>query len=188
MTRPNHILAITAITSLMWMACEEERPAAMAPPRPRTVSAASGGGLGGQPTAAVPQPLIYTYNPNGKRDPFRSPLDVKSGAAAQSDRQCNDPLCQWELDQLTLVAVVTGDANPIAMVEDPQGTGYVVRRNSFIGRQNGRVSQILRDSVIVTEYFTGPDGKRNPNNVTMPLKEDRTVRSHTDLLTGQKYQ
>ena len=66
---------------------------------------------------APPPEEVYSYSAIGKRDPFRSPLDdliISNGSAAQC------PLCKWEIDQLKLVAVVTGTGNPVAIVEDPR--------------------------------------------------------------------
>ena len=150
---------------------------------------------GAQPPKATPPPApaataaapVYIYNPIGKRDPFRSPdLDL-ARAAAVSNSTCNEPLCKFDLDQLTLVAVVSGDSNPVAMVQDPQGRGYILHRNTRIGRQGGKVTQILRDSVTVTEYFTSPDGKSNANQLTLAIKADRQAPPELDLSTGKTY-
>jgi type IV pilus assembly protein PilP len=137
--------------------------------------------------AAAPAGPAYIYNPIGKRDPFRSPdLDL-ARASAVSNTACNEPLCKFDLDQLTLVAVVSGDSNPVAMVQDSQGRGYILHRNTRIGRQGGKVTQILRDSVIVTEYFTAPDGKSNANQLTLAIKADRQAPQELDLSTGKTY-
>jgi type IV pilus assembly protein PilP len=148
-------------------------PAAKAAPPPSVV--------------AAPNAPAYIYNPIGKRDPFRSPdLDL-ARASAVSNSACNEPLCKFDLDQLALVAVVSGDSNPVAMVQDPQGRGYILHRNTRIGRQGGKVTQILRDSVIVTEYFTAPDGKSNANQLTLAIKADRQAPPELDLSTGKTY-
>ncbi len=130
---------------------------------------------------------VYSYNPLGKRDPFRSPvLDqvrVDPGAAA-----CNEPLCMWDLDQLVLTAVVTGDANPIAMLEDPRGRGYVVRRNSRVGKQGGKITQILRDSITVTEYWSDPTGKVIPKPTQKMIKEERNLVPALDLVSGKTFE
>ncbi len=139
------------------------------------------------PPAVTPTGPAYIYNPIGKRDPFRSPdLDL-ARASAVSNSACNEPLCKYDLDQLTLVAVVSGDSNPVAMVQDPQGRGYILHRNTRIGRQGGKVTQILRDSVTVTEYFTSPDGKSNANQLTLAIKADRQAPPELDLSTGKTY-
>ena len=160
------------------------------PPPPATTAK---GSAATQKAAALPTPAAapagptYIYNPIGKRDPFRSPdLDL-ARASSVSNAACNEPLCKFDLDQLTLVAVVSGDSNPVAMVQDSQGRGYILHRNTRIGRQGGKVTQILRDSVIVTEYFTAPDGKSNANQLTLAIKADRQAPQELDLSTGKTY-
>src|SRR6187551_2770002 len=117
--------------------------------------------------SAAPAAPTYVYNPIGKRDPFRSPEAEPAAQAALTSTACTEPLCRFDVDQLTLVAVVSGDANPLAMVQDPAGRGYFVRRNTRVGRQGGKVTQIMSDAVVVTEYFTTPDGKTTANPVTL---------------------
>lgn len=137
-------------------------------------------------TAPKTPEYVYAYNPIGKRDPFRSPMESGLVKKAQATA-CDEPLCQWDLDQLTLVAVITGEANPEAMIEDPNGVGYIVHRRSRVGKRSGRVTQILRDSITVTEYFNGPDGKSKPNPVVLAVKQDQKTAGDVDLFTGRLY-
>lgn len=155
-------------------------PAAAKKPEPAPAVAPDAG------IAADQAPYIYAYNPLGKRDPFRNPIEEVRVSTVQS-AICSEPLCQWDLTQLNLVAVVTGDANPLAMVQDPDSKGYVVRRGSKMGKQGGKVTQILRDSITVTEYWTGPDGKVNPNPVVLNLKAEKTFSPVYDLVTGKEF-
>ena len=136
--------------------------------------------------ASAPGPT-YVYNPVGKRDPFRSPEAEPAAQAAMANATCTEPLCRFDIDQLTLVAVVSGDANPVAMVQDPQGRGYFVRRNTRVGRQGGKVTQIMSDAVVITEYFTTPDGKTTANPVTLAIKSEKVPEQETDLATGKSY-
>jgi type IV pilus assembly protein PilP len=139
------------------------------------------------PTAAA---IEYTFNSLGKRDPFRSP--VFEGPAASggvtAGNPCSEPLCQFDLDELTVVAVVSGDSNPLAMVQDRTNVGHIVRKNTKMGKSNGKVTQILRECVVVTSFVTGPDGKSQPNRQEMCVKVDARSAPPTDLLQGKPYQ
>ncbi|MFP2934682.1 pilus assembly protein PilP, partial [Pyxidicoccus sp. 3LG] len=137
-------------------------------------------------TAQAGPAYVYTYNPVGKRDPFRSPVDELGPVNPGPVASCNEPLCAFDLDQLKLVAVVTGDANPLAMVEDPAGRGHIVRRNTRMGRQGGKVTQILRDSVTVTEVFSG-NGEIIKNPVMLQLKPDAKQDPAYNMMTGKNY-
>jgi type IV pilus assembly protein PilP len=139
------------------------------------------------PEPVASQGPTYVYNPIGKRDPFRSPDAEPATQAALANATCTEPLCRFDIDQLTLVAVVSGDANPLAMVQDPAGRGYFVRRNTRVGRQGGKVTQIMSDAVVITEYFTTPDGKTTANPVTLGIKSEKLPELETDLATGKSY-
>jgi len=157
------------------------------PPSPAAQTKAAVAKPPAPPEAAAPAAPTYVYNPIGKRDPFRSPEAEPAAQASLVNTACTEPLCRFDVDQLTLVAVVSGDANPLAMVQDPQGRGYFVRRNTRVGRQGGKVTQIMSDAVVVTEYFTTPDGKTTANPVTLAIKTERPPEQETDLATGKPY-
>jgi type IV pilus assembly protein PilP len=119
--------------------------------------------------------LEYAYSPVGKRDPFRSVLDdlaEKATEVPSGSRDCG-PLCKWELDQLRLVAVISGLSNPLAMVEDPKGKGFVIRRGTFMGKHNGKVTQIRTGEIIVTEIFKDQMGKPHANPRVIKLPADK---------------
>jgi type IV pilus assembly protein PilP len=182
MMRLTRLLAVATVTAVLGRCASQPTPPPAAPtPAPKPVVAAARDA--GMPEAP---PYVYSYNPLAKRDPFRSLIE-EVRAPSVENTVCTEPLCQWDLDQLTLVGVVTGEANPLAMVEDPGGRGYLIRRSSRVGKQGGKVTQILRDTVTVTEFWTGPDGKINPNPVTLHMKADKAVVPDVDLATGKKY-
>jgi len=182
MMRLTRLLAVAMVTAVLGHCASQPTPPPAAPaPAPKAAVAAVRDA--GMPEAP---PYVYSYNPLAKRDPFRSLIE-EVRAPSVENTACTEPLCQWDLDQLTLVGVVTGEANPLAMVEDPGGKGYLIRRSSRVGKQGGKVTQILRDTVTVTEFWTGPDGKINPNPVTLHMKADKAVVPDIDLATGKKY-
>lgn len=69
------------------------------------------------------------------RDPFRtfaSVIGAEVKKVAQSQREVILP--QFSLDELKLVAIVTGGDYPRAMVVDPSGKGWVIKRGDWVGR------------------------------------------------------
>lgn len=188
------ILCLAACAAAALAACGDAPPPPAATPPP-----AAGGGDAPRPKAAAAaadagtdsaeaSQYTYSYNPVGKRDPFRSPIDEpkkKNEAGVVDTGLCPEPLCQFDLEQLTLVAVVSGDANPVAMLEDANKVGHIIRRNTKVGKQGGKVSQILRDCIEVTEFFMTPDGKKVPNRVQICVKKDEKVDAPIDLFNGK---
>jgi len=70
------------------------------------------------------------------RDPFRTYASVfqpsENRRATTIQREVILP--QFSLDELKLVAIVTGGDYPRAMVVDPQGKGWVIKRGDWVGR------------------------------------------------------
>jgi type IV pilus assembly protein PilP len=157
-------------------------PTVATPAKPRVVPDA------GVTVAAAGEQYQYAYSPVGKRDPFRSltsntPEGPTPGVVGQAP--CDEVLCQFDLDDLKLVAVVSGDANPLAMVEDRNGVGHVLRRNTKVGRQAGKVTAILRDCVVVTSFVAGPDGRQQPNRQSLCVSPEGGSSPVLDLLNGK---
>ena len=180
-------LTALGVAATMLAACGKDDVPAAAPvetAKPKARAAAMSSDAGTDESSLY----VYSYNPVGKRDPFRSPLADPSKKPIDDPAtggDCQEPLCQYDIEQLALVAVVSGDANPIAMLEDPNKTGHIVRRNTKVGKQGGKVTQILRDCIVITEYFLGPDGKKNPNRVNICVKKEAEKAPTIDLLQNK---
>ena len=182
----NRVLIAAALLGLM--ACGEApppapaaKPAAAAAPKKAEQASTD------KPADAAPT-VEYAYSPVGKRDPFRSIIDdVNKPQEGESTRPDCGPLCKWELEQLRLVAVISGVSNPLAMVEDPNGRGYVVRRGTFVGKRNGKVTQIRAGELVVTEIYRDQMGKPHVNPVVIKLPEDAKPGEQEDqnLLTPE---
>lgn len=117
-------------------------------------------------TGEIGMPEKYSYNPTGKPDPFKPFIsEDKAGDKSKtvSSGSVALPLQSLDIGQLTLVAVITNSRDPYAMVEDASGRGYILRTGSRVGTQEGVVTSILADRVVVTETvkdFTGKIRKR----------------------------
>jgi len=118
------------------------------------------------------------------RDPFRSYARAfKAQAAAPAQRRVLLP--STSLDEMSLIAIVTGIATPRAMLTDTAKVGHVIRRGDYIGRPevvqtggsegmpvtlNWRVDRIRPGSVVLTrEDPTSPE--KPPLTRVMPMHE-----------------
>ena len=107
-------------------------PAAAAPGTPAAVGPDGG--------AMVAPKMDFTENDfaesDRNRDPFRTYLsalapDQKKDALKS---QHEIVLGQYSLDELKLVAIVMGGEYPRAMVVDPGGKGWVLKKGDWVGR------------------------------------------------------
>lgn len=105
----------------------------------------------------------------GNRDPFHSfVLKVAEGTRRPGRRQRKVMLKRYALDELKLIAVITGQARPRAMFRDPKGLGVLVKRGDYISKSEGRVKQILSDKVVV-EIEQSAESKHSKSDRVIPL-------------------
>ena len=105
------------------------KPAPVAPPAPTAT-------LGPPPIARMEFAENDFVESDRNRDPFRT--YVATFAPAERPRTAQNQraviLPQFSIDELRLVAIVTGGEYPRAMVVDPSHKGWVLKRGDFVGR------------------------------------------------------
>lgn len=144
-----------------------------AAPRPVPPSGAVPPAGGAQdPAEAAPSeqedPAAYVYDPTGKRDPFRSyRFEQESSSGLE---EVAGPLESFELEQLSLVAVVWETPRPRALVADPSGRSYIVEEGTRVGKNEGRVIHIGDNLVLVKETYEDFAGERTTKDVEMRIR------------------
>lgn len=116
-------------------------PARPSPPAPSAKPAAPPAETKA-PTPAAPP---YVYEAKGRRDPFR-PLIAPRVAEVKKPRRPPTELAGLEVTELKLVGIVWEQRGYFALVEAPNGKGYVLRLNDAVG-EDARVAKITPQSV-----------------------------------------
>jgi len=103
------------------------------------------------------------YNYKGKIDPFK-PLIQEKPPEIQSvvdnrPKRILTPLEKVDLSQIRLVAVIIMKNRQLAMVEEASGKGYEVGIGTYIGKNQGRVSEIKGNSIVVKELVKDFKGR-----------------------------
>ncbi len=120
------------------------------------------------------------------RDPFRNYAATFQAGPVQEQSTRRVTMAETAIDEMRLIAVISGVADPRAMIVDREGIGWVVRRGDYIGRAeivqaggleelavtlNWRVDRIRPNAVVLTrEDPTAPN--RPPLTRVLPLRED----------------
>jgi type IV pilus assembly protein PilP len=106
----------------------------------------------------VSKKLAYSYDPTGKLDPFRPIFAPEHEGVAPAKKKGKKkkrlpltPLQRIGLSQLKLVGIIVSPTGNKALVEEPSGKGYVITKGTYIGKDFGRVKQILKDRLVVEE-------------------------------------
>ena len=129
--------------------------------------------------AAVPAgtPLEETFGGSGSgtvydkadlRDPFRS-FEWERQELAREDVE-GGPLEQFDVSQLSVIAVVWKTGSARALVEDPGGQSYIVAKGTRIGKNDGTVTQIDDNLVVVNETYEDYLGNVTQKDIEMRIR------------------
>ncbi len=176
-------------------ACDDEplrtgaRPAPVAPATPGTGPGA-GPAVEEEVDAGPPRPEYRDEDfaeADTNRDPFRNyaaTLQAAPRAVEETTRDVEMP--NTGIDEMRVLGIVTGVADPRGMIADREGVGHVVRRGSFLGRaeivQAGGLEELpvtlhwrvdrIRDSEIVLTRDDPTAPNRPPLTRVLPLREE----------------
>jgi type IV pilus assembly protein PilP len=109
----------------------------------------------------------FSYDPTGRRDPFKSfllqKIEIQAIAITKDVKKDEIPyylkssgidgegLEGADVDKFKLVGVMWEVSDPKAMVRAPSGKVYMVRRETRIGKMNGYVASIREGEIVVIE-------------------------------------
>lgn len=110
----------------------------------------------------------FSYNPVGKPDPFKPFIQLTPVREIPRTAPLT-PLQKYDISQLKLVAIISTPEENVALVEDATGKGYFVKKGTLIGKNEGKVTRILRDRIIIEETYLDVFGKVKKNEVNMLL-------------------
>jgi type IV pilus assembly protein PilP len=184
------IIFLVGCFLVMGFGCGDDAPkpkkVPISPAAPKPAATLAPAKVPPKPAAEVkvePPPAVsYSYNPQGKPNPFQplvverpeKPAAVKKVEEAKKEREGpGTPLEKMELAELKLVAVVWDIPKPRAMVEDKGGKGYILSVGTRIGKNQGQVSKITPEGVVVSEKTEAPDGKTKTREVPLRLYADQ---------------
>ena len=103
------------------------------------------------PPPAMPESPRVGYDRKGRRDPFEV-LEVRQGAKGVT------------VSSAKLTGIVRGNGSPLALVETPEGLGYILRTGDTLG--DGRLLEIGQDTVV---FGVVPAPGENANRVVLRL-------------------
>ncbi|MCX8030331.1 MAG: pilus assembly protein PilP [Thermodesulfovibrionales bacterium] len=99
---------------------------------------------------ALPKDVGYEYNPQGRRDPFKS-LIIKPEMAEK--KKGLTPLEQDDISTFKLTAIVWSGDQFYALITLPDGKSYTAKKGTKLGLEGGVIHEITKDTVIVRHYL-----------------------------------
>jgi Tfp pilus assembly protein PilP len=148
------LLGAIALAALVGLSGCSDGGSPSAPPAPKPVQAQPA-----KPAAPAVAPVnaaaVYVYETKNRRDPFRPLIMPRVEATARGKCQPGQPgLGCLDVKELKLAGIVWGQRGYYALVEAPNGAGYVLRVNDTVG-EDARVTRIASD-IVAFEVKGGP--------------------------------
>ena len=112
----------------------------------------------------------YSYSSVGKPDPFKPFIQLLSTRGGS--RAALTPLQKFDISQLKLVAIISAPWGNIALVEDVTGKGYFLKKGTWIGKNDGKVTKIFKDKVVIEEVFQDIFGQTKTNEISLSLQKE----------------
>jgi Tfp pilus assembly protein PilP len=121
------------------------------------------------PSGPQLEPQGYTYNPDGRRDPFVSLL--RRGSDLQNPTLGARPagLAGLETGEVTLKGTVTSQSGFVGMLQGADQKTYIVRAGDKL--LDGTIRTITQDSMVITQQVTDPLSLEKQREVRKVLRQ-----------------
>lgn len=119
------------------------------------------------------KPPDFRYNPKGKIDPFVPFINkVREQVKRRSKKGPLTPLQTIDVTQLKVIGILWEPENPNkakAMVELPDGKGFILEKGMVVGRNDGKVVKITPDNIVIEEDVVNIFGDVEKKQVVLKL-------------------
>jgi type IV pilus assembly protein PilP len=103
----------------------------------------------------------FTYSAGELRDPFVATVDIeeqdtKTSLLNPDTSRPRQPLENFPLDTLSMVGILEQNEQHWGLIKDPQNTVHRVQIGNYMGKSEGRITEINESAVFLVEII--PDG------------------------------
>lgn len=136
---------------------------------PATAQPASGAGKPAPSTSttgATPPAQGYSYNPDGRRDPFVSLVNRGSDTSSASSRPSG--LAGLMMHEIAVKGIVRSRGALVAMIEAPDAKTYLIRRGDRLF--DASVKAVTADAVVFVQQVNDPLSLVKQREIRKPLR------------------
>ena len=119
------------------------------------------------PAVSTPQAPPYSYNPDGRRDPFVSLLR-RGTDTGRSQGRPTEGVAGMLVNELVLKGIMQSRPNFVALVQGPDNKTYVVRVNDRLA--DGSVRAITADTMVLMQDVNDPLSATKQREVRKTLR------------------
>jgi type IV pilus assembly protein PilP len=113
---------------------------------------------------------IYVYDPKGRRDPFISLVQVAKPKAQR--KKGASPIENFDVDEIKLIAIAWDSNQYYALITMPDKKSYTIRKGMTLGLYDGKVIDITKDSVFISEQIKDYKGQLKSKDTILKLRKE----------------
>ncbi|MCL4812137.1 MAG: hypothetical protein KJ061_06620 [Vicinamibacteraceae bacterium] len=117
-------------------------------------------------TGATPPAQGYSYNPDGRRDPFVSLVNRGSDTSSASSRPSG--LAGLMMHEIAVKGIVRSRGALVAMIEAPDAKTYLIRRGDRLF--DASVKAVTADAVVFVQQVNDPLSLVKQREIRKPLR------------------
>lgn len=129
-------------------------------------------------TSELPAWIFPAYSPyvsKDKIDPFVSFIKAQEAVPGivKKERKPQTPLESVDINQLKLIGILHQSSVALAMVEMPDGKGYLIRPGTRVGLYDGVVTAIENERLVIEEEYVDVFGEAKKRTAYLRLRQEK---------------
>ena len=171
MKRPElPVIAFVILCCLSITACGDKKPAPRKPEAQKPQQTTAAPAATAQKEEIKAEKEIYVYDPKGRRDPFTPLTDLEKEKPLK--RKGAAPIEDFDVEEIKVIAIAWDSQQYYAMITLPDKKSYTIRKGMTLGLYGGKVREITRDSVVVTEQVKDYRGQVKTKDTILKLRKE----------------
>jgi type IV pilus assembly protein PilP len=162
-------LAFSILVALVLQAAPPPAPAASSQPPAASAPAAT---APDQPPP--PAPDNYTYSPDGRRDPFQSPIGAGAEPRGSGGARRGEGIAGMTVSEISVRGVMQSRGTLLAMVQGPDNRTYIVHPGDKFA--DGTVQSITPEGLAIVQEVNDPLSLVKQRVVRKPLRSVEDVK------------
>lgn len=110
---------------------------------------------------------FYDYNPQGRRDPFLSLVEIEKKKTPR--KKGASPIESFSVEEIKLLAIASDRDESYAMILLPNQKTFTIKKGMVLGLEGGKVEEISAEKVVIREYVKDYKGNLKPKDTVLKL-------------------
>lgn len=118
-------------------------------------------------TKDIMQVKFYVYDPQGRRDPFLSLVEITKKKPLK--KKGASPIESYSLEEMKLLAIASDQESAYALILLPNQKTFTIKEGMVLGLEGGKVEEISAEKVVIREYVKDFRGDLKPKDTILKL-------------------